>query len=82
LAEARALTFSLIKKTLKEGVVRCYGKGLFRIYLRLIYRYQTRDNDVRNALIYLDTRDIESRRRGSDKGCKKEEFIISKPDWL
>jgi hypothetical protein len=39
LAEARALTFSLIKKALKEGVVRCYGRGLFKIYLRLIYRH-------------------------------------------
>jgi hypothetical protein len=82
LAEARALTFSLVEKALKEGVVRCYGRGLFKTYLRLTYRYQARDNDVRDALAHLDTRGTESRRRGPDKGRKEGEFIILKPDWL
>jgi hypothetical protein len=82
LAEVKAHTFFLIRKALEEGVVRYYGRGLLKTYLRLIYHHQARDNDVRDALAHLDTRGTESRRKGPDKGRKGEEFITPGPDWL
>jgi hypothetical protein len=50
LAESRAKTFALVKAALHQGVVRCYGRGLLRTYLRLAYGHQTHEDDVRDAL--------------------------------
>jgi hypothetical protein len=50
--------------------------------LRIKYRHNTRKDDVRDAIITLNTRGIESRRKGPDKRRKGEEFIIPGPDWL
>lgn len=35
LSEKRAETFHLIKKALKQGECRCYGRGLLKTYLRI-----------------------------------------------
>ena len=53
-AEMRAETFALIKQSLHEGVVRCYGRGLLRTYLRIKYRHNAREDDVRDAIATLD----------------------------
>jgi hypothetical protein len=62
--------------------VRCYSKGLLRIYLRVKYQYYAREDDVRDAIITLDISGTESRRKGPDKRRKGGEFIILGPDWL
>jgi hypothetical protein len=80
LAEMRAQTFALTKEALQEGVVRCYGRGLLRTYLRIKYQHHAREDDVRDALTTLDTRGTESRRKGPDKGRKGGEFITPGPD--
>jgi hypothetical protein len=80
LAEMRAQTFALTKEALQEGVVRCYGRGLLRTYLRIKYQHHAREDDVRDALTTLDTRETESRRKGPDKGRKGGEFITPGPD--
>jgi hypothetical protein len=82
LAEIRAVTFALTKQALQEEVVRCYGRGLLRTYLRIKYRHNAREDDVRDAITTLNTRGTESRRKGPDKGRKGGEFIIPGPDWL
>jgi hypothetical protein len=78
----RAETFALTKQALHEGVVRCYGRGLLRTYLRIKYRHNAREDDVRDAIATLDTPGTESRRKGPDKGRKESEFITPGPDWL
>jgi hypothetical protein len=55
LADSRAKTFALVKSALHQGVVRCYGRGLLRTYLRVAHGHQARDDDVRDALSTLDT---------------------------
>jgi len=82
LAEMRAETFALTKQALHEGVVRCYGRGLLRTYLRIKYRHTAREDDVRDAIATLDIPGTESRRKGPDKGRKGGEFITPGPDWL
>jgi len=64
LADARAETFALVKEALQQGTVRCYCRGLLRTYLRVVYRHQARDDDVRDALAALDAAGTESRRKG------------------
>src|SRR5436305_5843405 len=82
LAEMRVETFALIKQALHDGVVRCYGRGLLRTYLRIKYRHNAREDDVRDAIATLDIPGTESRRKGPDKGRKGGEFITPGPDWL
>ena len=82
MAEMRAVTFTLTKQALYEGVVRCYGRGLLRTYLRIKYRYNACEDDVRDAIVTLDTPGTESRRKGPNKGRKGGEFITLRPDWL
>ena len=82
LADARAETFALVKQALQQGTVRCYGRGLLRTYLRVVYHHQAREDDVRDALAALDVVGTESRRRGPDKRHKGGEFITPGPDWL
>src|SRR6266516_1896513 len=50
LAEMRAETFALVKQALHEGVVRCYGRGLLRTYLRIKHQHHAREDDVRDAI--------------------------------
>jgi hypothetical protein len=78
----RVETFALTKQALHEKVVRCYNRGLLRIYLRVKYQYYAREDDVRNAITILDILETESRRKGPDKRRKRGEFIIFGPDWL
>ena len=82
LAEKRAETFALTKQALHKGVVRCYGRGLLKTYLRIKYQHNAREDDVRDAIATLDNPGTESRRKGPDKGRKGGEFITPGPDWL
>jgi hypothetical protein len=82
LAILRAETFSLVQEALQQGVVRCYGRGLLRTYLRIKHRHQAREDDVRDALAMLDVAGTESRRKGADRRHKGGEFITPGPDWL
>ena len=82
LADSRAETFSLVKSALHQGVVRCYGRGLLRTYLRLRHHHNAREDDVRDALATLDSVGTESRRKGPDKSRKGGEYITPGPDWL
>jgi hypothetical protein len=78
----RAEIFALTKQALHEGVVRYYGRGLLRTYLRVKYQHHAREDDVRDAIITLDISETKSRRKGPNKGRKGGEFIIPGPDWL
>jgi hypothetical protein len=51
----RAVTFALTKQAFHEGVVRCYSRGLLRTYLRIKYRHNAREDDVRDTFITLNT---------------------------
>jgi hypothetical protein len=82
LADARAQTFHLIKDTLNQGVVRCYGRGLLRTYLRVAYTHNAREDNVRDALGVLDQEGTQSRRKGVDKRSTTGEYITPSPDWL
>jgi len=83
LAEMRAETFALVKTALHQCVVRCYGRGLLRTYLRIKYHHHAREDDVRDALAMLDTPGTESRRKGTDKTRSKGgEYLTPGPDWL
>ena len=82
LADSRAKTFALVKSALHQGVVRCYGRGLLRTYLRVAHGHQARDDDVRDALSTLDTAGTESRRKGPSKSRQGGEYITPGPDWL
>jgi hypothetical protein len=82
LAEIKAMTFALTKQALLKEVVRYYNRGLLRTYLRIKYRYNARDDDVRDAIATLDILKTDSRRKGPNKGRKEGEFIILRPDWL
>jgi hypothetical protein len=75
-------TFALVEQALQQGTVRCYGRGLLRTYLRVVYRHQAREDDVRDALAALDVVGTESRRKGPDKRHKGGEYITPGPDWL
>jgi hypothetical protein len=82
LAISRAETFSFVEEALQQGVVRCYGRGLLRAFLRVKYRHQAREDDVRDALAQLDPAGTEARRKGPNKRHKGGEFITPGPDWL
>lgn len=82
LSEKRAETFFLIKEALRQGECRCYGRGLLKTYLRIKFRHDARDDDVRDALSELDKRGTESRRPGPKKTHMGGEFITPGPDWL
>jgi hypothetical protein len=82
LADFRAKIFALVKSALHQGVVRCYGRGLLRTYLRVAHGHQARDDDVRDALFTLDTVGTESRRKGPNKSCAGGEYITFEPNWL
>jgi hypothetical protein len=77
----RAETFALIKQALHDGVVCCYGRGLRRTYLRIRYRYNAREDDVRDTIAALDIPATESHRKGPDKAREGGEFITPGPDW-
>jgi len=57
----------MVDQALKQGGVRCYGRGLLRTYLRVKFRHSAREDDVRDALVMLDAAGTESRRKGSAK---------------
>jgi hypothetical protein len=50
LAQSRSETFAMVDQALKQGEVRCYGRGLLRTYLRVKFRHNAREDDVRDAL--------------------------------
>jgi hypothetical protein len=56
--------------------------SFLRTYLRIKYRHNAREDDVRDAIATLDIPGTESRRKGPDKGRQREEFITPGPDWL
>ena len=59
-ANLRQETFTLVEQALRQGVVRCYGRGLLRAYLRIKFRHNAREDDVRDALAMLDAAGTES----------------------
>ena len=46
------------------------------------FRHDAREDDVRDALLTLDDKGIESRRQGPKKRYIGGEFITPDPDWL
>lgn len=82
LAEQRSTTFGLVEQALQQGVVRCYGRGLMRTYLRVAHHHHAREDDVRDALAMLDDAGTASRRKGPNRRRKGGEFITPGPDWL
>jgi hypothetical protein len=82
LAASRAETFSLVKQALQQGAVRCYGRGMFRTFLRVRYQHQAREDDVRDALAELDAVGTEARRKGPKKTPHGTEFVTNGPDFL
>jgi hypothetical protein len=82
LAISRAETFSLVEEALQQGVVRCYGRGLLRAFLRVKYHHQAREDDVRDALAQLDAAGTEARSKGPNKRHQGGEYITPGPDWL
>ena len=81
-ANSRSETFALVAQALEHGEARCYGRGLMRTYLRVKFRHNAREDDVRDALIALDPAGVQSRHRGPDKRQKGGEYITPGPDWL
>jgi hypothetical protein len=69
LAISRAETFSSVEEALQQGM-RCYGRGLLRAFLRVKYRHQAREDDVRDALAQLDPAG-----RGPTKDTKAESLL-------
>lgn len=60
LALKREETFSLIKKAFQEGECHCYSRELLKTYLKVKYHHNARDDDVRDALAYLNQKRTES----------------------
>jgi hypothetical protein len=50
------------------------------MYLCIKYRYNTREDNVRNTIIIFNIPGTESRREGPNKGRKGGEFVIPGPD--
>lgn len=82
LAAARTQIFSLVQQALHNGLVRCYGRGLLRTYLRINHSHHAREDDVRDALAILDEAGTDSRRKGPDKRHQGKEYITPGPDFL
>jgi hypothetical protein len=77
----RTKTFTLVKTVLYQDVIRCYGRGLLRTYLRIKYHHNVREDDVRDVLAMLDVLGTESRRKSVDKTRNKDgEYFIPGPD--
>ena len=51
----------MVDQALKQGEVRCYGSGLLLTYLRVKFRHNAREDDVRDALVMLDAAGTELR---------------------
>jgi hypothetical protein len=66
----------MMDQALKQGEVRCYGSGLLPTYLRVKFRHNAREDDVRDALVMLDAAGTESRQQGSAKQHARREFIV------
>jgi hypothetical protein len=71
-----------VEQALRQGVIRCYGRGLLRAYLRIKFHHNAREDDVRDALAMLDAAGTSSRRKGPDKGQQRGEFLTPGLDWL
>jgi hypothetical protein len=50
------------------------------MYLRIKYRHNTREDNIRDTITALNILGTESRRKGPDKGREEREFIIPGPD--
>ena len=49
--QQRARTFALVEQALQHGECRSYGRELMKTYLRVKFRHNARNDDVRGALL-------------------------------
>lgn len=79
--EARNQTFAAVDAALEAGTCRSYGRGLLQSHLRL-NGHMAREDDVRDALSYLDPQGSSARKPGVPRKNHDGEFRVPGPDFM